>query len=141
MKKKPGVMIYFEICDALELLTNEQRGQIMMAILDYGQRGITPEFEDATLAICWSFVKKRLDADDERYWKTVEQGANAARKRWAKPNETNDTDDVYAVEVVRCRECKHLMLSDCYGECGKGHMGVVRPDDFCSRGERNEGAD
>ena len=51
------------------------------------------------------------------------------------------TPTVDAVEVVRCRECKHLMFSDCYGECGKGHMGVVRPDDFCSRGERKEGAD
>ena len=38
--------------------------------------------------------------------------------------------------VVRCKECKHLMFSDCYGECGKGHMGIVRPDDFCSYGER-----
>ena len=30
---------------------------------------------------------------------------------------------VNAVEVVRCFECKHLIFSDCYGECGKGHMG------------------
>ena len=43
--------------------------------------------------------------------------------------------------VVRCLECKHLMFSDCYGECGKGHMGIVSPDDFCSYGERKEGAD
>ena len=45
-----------------------------------------------------------------------------------------------AVPVVRCKDCKYLMFSDCYGECGKGHMGIVRPDDFCSRGERKEGA-
>lgn len=44
------------------------------------------------------------------------------------------------VEVVRCLDCKYLMFSDCYGECGKGYMGVVRPDDFCSRGEWKEGA-
>ena len=42
------------------------------------------------------------------------------------------------VEVVRCSDCKHLMFSDCYGECGNGYMGVVRPDDFCSYGERRE---
>ena len=48
---------------------------------------------------------------------------------------------INAVEVVRCFECKHLMFSDCYGECGKGHMGIVSPDDFCSYGERKEGAD
>ena len=38
--------------------------------------------------------------------------------------------------VVHCKECKHLMFSDCYGECGQGHMGIVSPDDFCSHGER-----
>ena len=48
---------------------------------------------------------------------------------------------INAVEVVRCWECKHIMFSDCYGECGKGHMGVVRPYDFCSYGERKEGVD
>ena len=48
---------------------------------------------------------------------------------------------VDAVEVVRCLECKHLMFSDCYGECSKGCMGIVSPDDFCSYGERKEGAD
>ena len=52
-----------------------------------------------------------------------------------------DAPTVDAVEVVRCLDCKHLMFSDCYGECDKGYMGVVRPDDFCSRGERKEDAD
>lgn len=40
--------------------------------------------------------------------------------------------------VVRCKECKHLMFSDCYGECGKGYMGIVSPCDFCSHGERKD---
>ena len=52
-----------------------------------------------------------------------------------------DAPTINAVEVVRCFECKHLMFSDCYGECGKGHMGIVSPYDFCSYGERKEGAD
>ena len=38
--------------------------------------------------------------------------------------------------VVHCKECKHLMFSDCYGECGAARMGIVSPDDFCSYGER-----
>ena len=46
---------------------------------------------------------------------------------------------VDAVEVVRCEDCKYLMFSDCYGECSKGYIGIVRPDDFCSYGERMEG--
>lgn len=38
--------------------------------------------------------------------------------------------------VVHCQDCKHLMFSDCYGECGAARMGIVSPYDFCSYGER-----
>ena len=37
--------------------------------------------------------------------------------------------------VVHCKDCKHVMFSDCYGECGAARMGIVSPDDFCSYGE------
>ena len=43
---------------------------------------------------------------------------------------------VDVVPVVRCKDCKHLMFSDCYGECSRGYMGIVSPDDYCSYGER-----
>ena len=41
-------------------------------------------------------------------------------------------------EVVHCKDCKHLMFSDMYSECSQAHMGIVRPDDFCSYGERKD---
>lgn len=43
--------------------------------------------------------------------------------------------------VVRCKDCKYVMFSDCYGECGAARMGIVGPDDFCSYGERKENDD
>lgn len=42
-------------------------------------------------------------------------------------------------EVVRCKECRHLDITGCYGECNRGYMGIVKPLDFCSYGERREG--
>lgn len=51
--------------------------------------------------------------------------------------EDSPTADV--VEVVRCKDCKFLMFSDFYGECSNGHMCIVSPDDFCSRGIRKDG--
>lgn len=39
-------------------------------------------------------------------------------------------------KTVRCKECKHLMFSDCYGECAEGYRGIVQPDDYCKHGER-----
>ena len=40
---------------------------------------------------------------------------------------------------VYCKDCKHLMFSDFYGECSKAYLpGIVRPEDSCGRGERKE---
>lgn len=55
-------------------------------------------------------------------------------KKWLDSDRTvSDTQ-----EVVRCKDCKHLMFSDMYGECSQAHMRIVRPDDFCSYGERKD---
>lgn len=40
---------------------------------------------------------------------------------------------------VRCKDCEWLVFSDCYGECGKGYRGIVRPEDFCGKGVRRRG--
>lgn len=53
-----------------------------------------------------------------------------------KTNYKQSTTDV--AEVVHCKNCKHLMFSDFYGECSKGYFGIVSPDDYCSRGERKD---
>lgn len=44
------------------------------------------------------------------------------------------TTDV--VPVVRCKECKHLEITGCYGECSKGYLGIVRPECYCCYGEK-----
>lgn len=41
-------------------------------------------------------------------------------------------------EVVFCKDCNYLEYSDCYGECGRGCLGVVNPYDYCSRGARRD---
>lgn len=45
---------------------------------------------------------------------------------------------VDAVEVVRCKDCRHLEISGCYGECSRGYLGIVEPWDYCSEGERKD---
>ena len=39
-----------------------------------------------------------------------------------------------APPIGRCVECKHLM----FGECSKGYMGIVNPNDFCNHFEPKE---
>ena len=45
-----------------------------------------------------------------------------------------------ALDLVRCKDCKHLEITGCYGECGK-LVRIVKPWDFCSHGERKENGD
>ena len=58
-------------------------------------------------------------------------------------NAINDAQTIDAVEVVRCRDCKHCDPENHHCD---HHMGTAaplrrKPDDFCSYGERKEGAD
>ena len=51
---------------------------------------------------------------------------------------------VDAVPVVRCRECKYRKYDDIFGMIWCNHDSCtkrVKSDDFCSYGERKEGAD
>ena len=56
-----------------------------------------------------------------------------------------DAPTVDAVEVVRCRECKHRGTDDCIfhikGEPADEELLLKLDNDFCSYGERKEGAD
>lgn len=47
-------------------------------------------------------------------------------------------EPVDAVEVVRCKDCKHWKSDDDIGHCENpdGLDNYARPDDFCSYGER-----
>lgn len=49
---------------------------------------------------------------------------------------------VDAVEIVRCKDCKHkyetLGISSTWSSCEIWHD-AVEDDDFCSKGERNDG--
>ena len=56
-----------------------------------------------------------------------------------------DIPTVDAVPVVRCRECKHRGTDDCIfhikGEPADEELLLKLDNDFCSYGERKEGAD
>lgn len=74
---------------------------------------------------------------DELYSKICKGVNNPAIRNWLGAI-IADTPAADVVSVVRCRDCRYLMFSDCYGECRRGNLGMVRPDDYCSYGKRME---
>lgn len=78
-KQRPGVMIYFDLRNSIKRLNEGQIGKLFTAILDYGEMGIIPDFDnDMALAITWDFIQPRIDKDGERFEQKVEQRKYAA---------------------------------------------------------------
>lgn len=88
--RKPGVVLYFEIRPAFRFMTDEQKGKLFEAILDYGEIGQEPEFtEDPLLGAVWCLIRPRIDRDGEIYGEKKEQRKYANYCREAKRSGIN----------------------------------------------------
>lgn len=86
-KELPGIMLYWEVFDAIEDMLDGEAKQILRAMRMYAQYGEVPEFENSpALRIAWSFMKSYIDRDAQRYIENSEKkslaGKKSAETRW-----------------------------------------------------------
>ena len=74
---RPGIMLYFDILEPIKVLPDEDKGRLLVAMLEYGKTGTVPAF-DGMLALAWGFVKPKIDKDEEAYKDSVTQREYAA---------------------------------------------------------------
>lgn len=74
---RPGIMLYFDILEPIQVLPDADKGRLLVAMLEYGQSGKTPDFT-GMLALAWGFVKPKLDRDEESYEEAKVQRRYAA---------------------------------------------------------------
>lgn len=74
---RPGILLYFDLLEPLKMLPDVDKGRLFVAILEYGQFGIIPEF-DGMLAMACGFIKPKLDRDGVAYESTTAQRKYAA---------------------------------------------------------------
>ena len=73
---------------------------------------------------------------ETRWGKYCQDGACSQRKVWERLKRYEDSG---AVEVVRCKDCKHRDPEDKRCDCGCWHTPFTTNDnDFCSYGEMRE---
>ena len=79
---RPGIMLYFDILEPIKVLPDADKGRLLVAMLEYGQSGIVPEF-DGMLALAWGFVRPKIDKDESEYNMSVlrRQYATTCRER------------------------------------------------------------
>lgn len=85
---KNSFLMYLDYEEQFNLLTDEQVGQLMRAIIKYEKTGIVPELE-GMLKMAFSFIKTQLDRDREKYNKKCEQNRENA-KRGGRPKKQTD---------------------------------------------------
>ncbi len=98
MAKKEKVALYllYEFEDIFSALdSDEERGQLIMAIYDYERRGIEPDFK-GTLKFAWrTHIKPKMDKIIENYRRKCEQNRANVNKRWQQQeNETAEDTSV-----------------------------------------------
>lgn len=83
-KRPPGVMLYFDrMRPVFALLSAEERGELVMKILDYGEFDREPDFVPGDhLESLWPSVRKTIDRDADTYRRKCEQRQKAAQARW-----------------------------------------------------------
>lgn len=103
-EEKRSFVLYYEYREHLQILTDEERGKLLMALLDYGATGEAQPLDGAA-RMAFSFITSQMDRDAERYAekckKRSEAGKQGGRPRKAKasegepekPSEPTDTEE------------------------------------------------
>lgn len=93
---KNSFLIYIDYEEQFDLLTDEQLGQLMRAIVKYEKTGEIIKLDSAT-KMAFSFIKAQLDRDREKYNERCEKNRENA-KRGGRPKKQEDNFEIEKTE-------------------------------------------
>lgn len=85
--ERKSFLVYGDIEEALEEMTNEEAGILFKTMVGYFLTGEESELSRA-LKFAWIPIKKQMDRDQERYDRICEKNRENIRKRWNKKDTT-----------------------------------------------------
>ena len=90
MKKPKAIYLYLDNYDEFELLSREQLGELIMALLEYAESGELPDFSgDGMLTMKFKGLKKQVDRDFEKYNDICKKRSEAGKKGGAPKKNKN----------------------------------------------------
>ena len=98
MAEKKSIMLYLDTIDQWDMLTDEQAGKLIKALLRFGNTGEQFETTDGMLRMAFGFIAAQIERDNEKWEKTCEKRREAVAKRWNK-NNTKDTSEYNSIQV------------------------------------------
>lgn len=135
---KKSFVVYFNIAEVLEELTDEQVGKLFRAMVDYAINGTLPEFT-GILRMAWIPIRQTLERDAGKYMAMVEKRRIAGQKggkasaearrskaventavsKQTQASETNQADNVNVNVNVNDNDNDNVSVND--NEADPGH--------------------
>lgn len=84
-----GFVLYYDYRQHLALLTDEERGKLLMALLNYGESGTAPELDGATM-MAFSFIAGQIDRDARKYQEIAKKRSESGKKGGRPPKSGKD---------------------------------------------------
>ena len=78
-EEKKGFVFYYDYQQHLELLSDAERGKLLIALLEYGKNGTMPQLDGAAL-MAFSFIKAQKERDAAKYAEVCKKRSEAGKK-------------------------------------------------------------
>lgn len=89
--KKGSFIMYVDNRQQFEMISDEQAGKLIKALLSYADTGEKMQTEDGMLQMAFSFLSGVMDRDAKKYNETCERRAENAKKRWEQKQKEQET--------------------------------------------------
>ena len=90
-KNKDTVLLFMEIRDSIDFLTDEESGRLFKAILAYAEEGVIPDFQVPLMSV-FLLVKSQIDRGEEAYIEKCIKNRINSLKRPVMQKETEGND-------------------------------------------------
>lgn len=80
MAEKKSFVLYHDSREQIEMLTDEQAGKLLKALMEFAVSGEEPALSDPMVRLMFSVLSAQIRRDNEKYIETCERNAQNGRK-------------------------------------------------------------
>ena len=114
MNRKDSFILYNNMFDMIEELSNEEAGELIKSVFQYSINGATPKFEKGSIkSVVFKSIKNSIDINTEKYIKRCEKNSENAQKRW---NQEKNVEEDFRIVYVFDKKLNQKEFSKSYSK-------------------------
>ena len=88
MSEQKCIILYHDALEQWDMLSDEQAGILIKALLRYGQSGERIKSNDEALIMAFSFISSQIDRDHKKWETACEKRSKYMKERWERSKST-----------------------------------------------------